>query len=139
MALKRSLRCGTWAQSPPRGLGWEVTSPAEHTHRHHTALFRSGQTCPEAGIKRALPSDILGPSPQGPAPCEQRESMRPAGPYTQHKRDGVPPRNETKAVAMDLVTPDPLEVEDWPGRKSRRTLRHQCPGVPREEASTCAG
>ena len=51
-----------------------------------------------------------------------------AGPYTQHKRDGVLPRNETKAVAMGLVTPDSLEVEDRPGRKSRRTLRH--PSIP---------
>jgi len=41
----------------------------------------------------------------------------PAGLYTQHKRNGVPPRNETKAVDMgkpSWVTPDPLEVEDRP-------------------------
>ena len=29
---------------------------------------------------------------------------------------GVPPRNETNAVAMGLATPDPLEVEDRPRR-----------------------
>ena len=49
----------------PRGLGRDLT---EHTHRHQTAVFRSGETCPEAGSKRALPSDKLGPSSKNRLP-----------------------------------------------------------------------
>ena len=49
---------------------------AEHTHRHQTAVFRSGETRPEAGSKRVLPSDKLGPFPQNRAPGEQRASPR---------------------------------------------------------------
>ena len=58
-------------QSQVRHLGTESTPwfgaehhQAEHTHRHQTAMFRSGETCPEAGSKRALPSEELGPAPQ---------------------------------------------------------------------------
>jgi hypothetical protein len=62
---------GSEKESQVRHLGTESTpwfGAGPHTHRHQTAVFRSGETCPEAGIKRALPSDILGPSPQGPLP-----------------------------------------------------------------------
>ena len=125
MALKVGIRCGSWDQRPPPGAR---PHQAEHTHRHQTAVFRSGETCPEAGSKCDLPSDILGPSPQGPAPSEQRESTR-SDPSTQHKRDGVPPRNETTAVATGLLGHSgPSGSGDRPGRKSRRTLRR-----PREE------
>jgi hypothetical protein len=79
---------------------WGGTSPAEHTHRHQTAVFRSGETCPEAGSKRALPSEKL-PPPQNRLPVNNVRG--PTGPYTQHKRDGVPLRNETKAVAMAMT------------------------------------
>ena len=86
-----------------------------------TAVFRSGETRPEAESKRALLSDKPGAlPPETGFPLNNVRGQ--ADPYTQHKRDGVPPWKETKAVAK-LVTPDPLEAEDRPGRKSRRTLR----------------
>ena len=65
----------------------------------------------------------LGPSHKNRLHVNNVRVRGQAGPYTQHKCDGVPPRNETTAVAM-LVTSDPLEVGDRPRRKSRRTLRH---------------
>jgi hypothetical protein len=42
---------------------WECMLQAEHTHRHQTVVFRSGETCPEAGSKSALPSDKPGALP----------------------------------------------------------------------------
>jgi len=47
---------------------WFGASPlqAEHTDRHQTAVFRSGETRPEAGSKRALPSDKSGALPPKP-------------------------------------------------------------------------
>ena len=53
-------------ESPP----WFGAGPhqAEHNHRHQTAAFRSRETCPEAGSKRALTSDKLGPSPKNRLP-----------------------------------------------------------------------
>ena len=62
MALKRSLRCGNWAQSPPRGLGRDLSTlpdtrlPCFNVEKH-----------PEAGSKRALPPDISGALPLRPA------------------------------------------------------------------------
>ena len=47
-----------------------------------------------------------GPPPRTGLPVNNVRQRGQTGPYTQHKRDGVPPRNETKAVAMSLVTPD---------------------------------
>ena len=58
--------------------------------RLQTAGFRSGETCPEAGSKRALPSDKLGPSPQNRLPVNNVRVRGQVGPYTQHKRDGTP-------------------------------------------------
>jgi hypothetical protein len=45
---------------PVVGAGLHKT---EHAHRHQTAVFRSGETCPEAGSKRALPSNNPGALP----------------------------------------------------------------------------
>jgi hypothetical protein len=45
-------------------LGRDLTHQAQHTHRHQTAVFRSEETCPEAGSKRALPSDKPGALPE---------------------------------------------------------------------------
>jgi hypothetical protein len=87
-----------WAGRPVSGaaLGhrvhpvvWGGTSPG-HTHRHQTDVFQSGETCPEAGSKRALPSDKLGPSPQNRLPVNNVRVRGQVGPYTQHKRDGLP-------------------------------------------------
>jgi len=72
---------------------------AEHTPRHQTAVFRSGETRPEAESKRALFSDKPGAlPPETGFPLNNVRGQ--ADPYTQHKRDGVPPWKETKAVAM---------------------------------------
>jgi len=60
---------------------------AEHTHRHQTAVFRNGETCPEAGSKRALPS---GPPPENGFPLNNVRVRGQTDPYTQHKRDSVP-------------------------------------------------
>jgi hypothetical protein len=64
---------GSEMESQVRHLGTESTSwfgagphQAEHTHRHQTAVFRSGETRPEAGSKRALPSNNSGASPLRP-------------------------------------------------------------------------
>jgi hypothetical protein len=83
-----TLSCGTWAQSPPPGAG---PHQAEHTHRHQTAVFRSGETCPEAGSKRALPSDKPGAlPPENGFPLNNVRVRGQTDPYTQQKRDGVP-------------------------------------------------
>ena len=80
-------------------------------------------------ISAAAPSSCPLPPPLPlPPPPTQRQRGQ-TGPYTQHKRDGVPPRNETTAVAMGLLGHSgPSGSGDRPGRKSRRTLRR-----PREE------
>jgi hypothetical protein len=57
LSLKNLSNMGT--ESTPG----EGPHQAEHTHRHQTAGFRSGETCPEAGSKRTLPSDKPGPFP----------------------------------------------------------------------------
>ena len=64
---------GAEKESQVRHLGTESTPwfgagphQAEHTHRHQTAVFRSGETRPEAGSKRALPSNNSGASPLRP-------------------------------------------------------------------------
>jgi hypothetical protein len=74
-------------QMAPPGAGHQ----AEHTHRHQTAVFRSGETCPEAGSKRTLPSDKPGalPSENG-FPLNNVRVRGQADPYTQRKRDCAP-------------------------------------------------
>ena len=88
MPLKRSLRCGTWEQSPPPGA---EPHEAEHTYRHQTAVFQSGETFPEAGSKRALPSEKPGALPPENGFSLNNVRVRgQANPYTQRKRDGAP-------------------------------------------------
>ncbi len=92
---------GSEKESQVRQLGTESTPwfgagpcSAEHTHRHQTAVFRSRETCPEAGSKRALPSNKSG---------------------------ALPP--ETGLSVNNVRATGTLEAEDRPRRKSRRTLR----------------
>ena len=93
---------------------------ADHTHRHQPAVFRGGVSCPEAGSKRALPSNKSGAlPPETGLPVNNVRVRGQTGPSTQHKRDGVPPRKEMKTVAMGHT--GTLEAEDRPGRKSRIT------------------
>jgi hypothetical protein len=97
---------------------WGGTLPAhaEHTHRHQTAVFRSGETCPEAGSKRSLPSNKSGAlPPETGLPLNNVSGPGQADPSTQHKRDGVPPRKESKAVDMGLVTPELWKQRIGPG------------------------
>ena len=47
-------------ESTPPGAG---PHQALHTPRHLTAVFRRGETCPEAGSKRAIHSDKAGALP----------------------------------------------------------------------------
>jgi hypothetical protein len=106
-----------------RHLGTESTPwfgagpyQAEHTHRHQTAVFRSGETCPEAGSKRSLPSNKSGAlPPETGLPLNNVSGPGQADPSTQHKRDGVPPRKESKAVDMGLVTPELWKQRIGPG------------------------
>ena len=72
--LKRSPQVrhlGT--DSTPRG-----GTSAEHTHRHQTAVFRSGETCSEAGSKRALPSNKSGPGLRPAVKSNCRRAVTPA-------------------------------------------------------------
>ena len=69
--------------------GWGLTSG------HQTAVFRSGETCPEAESKHALPSDKPGAlPPENRFPFNNVRVRGQADPYTQHKRDGASPQNE---------------------------------------------
>ena len=113
---------------------WGGTSPSTLTDTRPPCFEVEKHALRLGASAHYLPTN-WGP-PQNRLPVNNVRGQ--TGQYTQHKRDGVPPRNETKAP-WSLVTPDPLEVEDRPGRKSRRTLRHRparvlddrCqPGIP---------
>jgi len=114
MALKKSLRCGTWEQSPPPGAG---PHQAEHTHRHQTVVFRSEETCPEGGSKCALPSEKpRGPPPENGFPLNNVRVRGQADPYTQRKRDGAPLRNGTTVWSWELgYNPTPCKRGTFPG------------------------
>jgi hypothetical protein len=90
-------------------------------------VFRSGETCPEAGSNRALPSDKpWALPPENVFSLNYVRVRGQADPYTQHKRNGVPLWALDEGCGQgSLATPDPLEAEDRPGRKSRRTLRYR--------------
>ena len=74
----------------PQPSPWFGVGPhqAEHTPRHKTVVFRSGETCPEAGSKRALPSDKSGAlPPETGRPLNNMRARGQVGPSTQHKRE----------------------------------------------------
>ena len=99
--------------------GWGLTSG------HQTAVFRSGETCPEAGSKRALPSNKpRALPPENGFPLNNVRVRGQADPYTKHtEREGAPLRNgPTVWPTGSLARPDHLEAGDQPGRKSRRTM-----------------
>ena len=101
-------------ESTPRG----GTHQAEHTHRHQTAVFRSGEACPEAGSKRAMPPNKPGAlPPENGFPLNNVRVRGQTDPHTQHKQDGAPMQNGT--TAWPCAKPDPLEAGDRSGRKSR--------------------
>ena len=129
--------CGPRAQSPPQGAG---PHQALHTPRHLTAMFRSGETCPEAGSKRALPSDKRGALPPATGfPLEIVRVRGQADPCTHRKCDGAPWRKVgtvSGALGAPLLcrqgsegmgawlSPEPLKAGERPGRIARWTLRH---------------
>jgi len=78
MALKRSLWCGTWAQIPPRG--WGGTSRPSTLTDTRPPCFEVEKHALRLGASAHYHPTNMG----------------------QHKRDGVPPWKETKAVAMEL-------------------------------------
>ena len=137
MPLKRSLKFGTWEQSPPPEAG---PHQAEHTHRHQTDVFRSGETCPEAVSKRALPSDRpRALPPENGFPLKNVRVRGQANPYTQRKRDGAPLRTLRDGLIMGAwLHPDPLlwKLGTGPGGNNGE----HC-GLNRKEASRtkCAG
>ena len=101
-------------ESTPRG----GTHQAEHTHRYQTVVFRSGEACPEAGSKRAMPPDKPGAlPPENGFPLNIARVRGQTDPHTQHKQDGAPMQNGT--TAWLCAKPDPLEAGDRSGRKSR--------------------
>jgi hypothetical protein len=97
---------------------------AEHTHRHQTAVFRSGETCPEADSKSALSSNKPGALPPENGFPLNNVRVRGQTPYTQRKHDGAPLWTRDDGLVMGAwLQPGPLEAGDRPGRKSRQTLR----------------
>ena len=78
---------------------------ALHTPRHLTAVFRRGETCPEAGSKRVIHSDKAGALPLAtgfPLETVQVRGRTQADPYTQRKCDGAPRRRVGKGWSWEL-------------------------------------
>lgn len=87
-------------ESTPPGAG---PHQALHTPRHLTAVFRRGETCPEAGSKRVIHSDKAGALPLATGfPLETVQVRGRADPYTQRKCDGAPRRRVGKGWPWEL-------------------------------------
>ena len=87
-------------ESTPPGAG---PHQALHTPRHLTAVFRRGETCPEAGSKRVIHSDKAGALPLATGfPLETVQVRGQADPYTQRKCDGAPRRRVGKGWSWEL-------------------------------------
>jgi len=92
--------------------------------------FISQEPCPEAGRKRALPSDNPGAlSHENGFPLNNVRVRGQTDPYTQRKRHGAPLRIRDDGLVGAWLQLDPLEAGDRPGRKSRRTLRSRPGGA----------
>ena len=84
----------------PSGAG---PHQASHTPRHLTAVFRRGETCPEAGSKRVIHSDKAGALPLATGfPLETVQVRGQTDPYTQRKCDGAPRRRVGKGWPWEL-------------------------------------
>ena len=87
-------------ESTPPGAG---PHQALHTPRHLTAVFRRGETCPEAGSKRVIHSDKAGALPLATGfPLETVQVRGQADPYAQRKCDGAPRRRVGKGWSWEL-------------------------------------
>jgi len=93
----------TTTHRPP--VVWGGTSPSTLTDTRLLCFEVEKHALRLGASAHYLPTN-WGPPPRTGLPVNNVRQRGQTGPYTQHKRDGVPPRNETKAVAMSLVTPD---------------------------------
>jgi len=104
---------------------WGGTSPStltEHTHRHQTAVFRSGETCPEAGSKRALPSNKSGAFPP--------ETGLPLNNVRVHRRSRhKQPYSEQPRFRRTLNRRTATAYAGFPGGKAQRSCAF-APGNP---------
>jgi hypothetical protein len=78
--------------------------------------FISQEPCPEAGRKRALPSDKPGAlSHENGFPLNNVRVRGQTDPYTQRKRDGAPLRIRDDGLVGAWLQLDPLERGTGPG------------------------
>jgi hypothetical protein len=101
------------------------------THSQHARTHTHMQWEHRSEQGTSLSSGPTSTRSHADLPCYKQHPLRRC--ERESPRSGVPflilslahTRNTSVTVwPWGLVTPDPLEVEDRPGRKSRRTLRH---------------
>jgi len=124
---------------PHGSHGWDQTLLCVMSRLiHRPRLVVSHSTCPPlsspphansfvigpAVIKHTLPSNKSGAlTPETGLPLNNVRARGQTDPSTQHKRDGVPPRKEMKAVAMgSLVNPELWKRRIGPGLLSELNL-----------------